>query len=237
MPYPKGKPKSEASKAKARKAMLEHYKAHPEAIEAHTTRLRENQSKIQLARKAYLDSYRRKPQTCPRCKKSFVRNQTPQKYCSVSCARLRNGGRVITDQGYVKVWTREDYLNSIRRKPKLCIRCNKDYVPKSAKQKFCSISCGGRTKNGRIINGEGYVKVATGDKTGSRYVLEHRIVMEKILGRPLTSVETVHHKNGNRQDNRPENLELWKSRQPKGQRDTEQGHCPTCTCTDTRSSG
>lgn len=42
--------------------------------------------------------------------------------------------------------------------------------------------------------------------------------MERILGRPLYSYETIHHKNGDRQDNRPENLELWASRQPKGQR-------------------
>jgi hypothetical protein len=53
---------------------------------------------------------------------------------------------------------------------------------------------------------------------GNAHTLEHRLVMAVLLGRALVDGESVHHRNGDRLDNRPENLELWSSRQPAGQR-------------------
>jgi len=126
--------------------------------------------------------------------------------------------------------------------PKPCTRegC-KGYI-RTPGQKLCNMHAARKRRTGDV--GEAGPRIAphgagTTDQHGyrvTRYgtwpdvtvVYEHRAVMEEMKCRPLESWEHVHHKNGIRDDNRPDNLELWVapskagvSRQPFGQRLTD----------------
>jgi hypothetical protein len=80
------------------------------------------------------------------------------------------------------------------------------------------IDAPGWKHGGYNINGQGYN--ARQEKIDGKAItiLEHRVIMEQRLGRKLLPGESVHHINGIRHDNRPENLELWVSHQPSGQK-------------------
>lgn len=90
------------------------------------------------------------------------------------------------------------------------------------KPRYCSRKCFGFDNQGPKhfnwrgghLTEHGYRRV----RISGRNVLEHRLVMSSVIKRPLEKFENVHHINGIRNDNRPENLELWAKVQPKGQR-------------------
>lgn len=112
-----------------------------------------------------------------------------------------------------------------RRVP--CPRCGvREVDPTASSCRDCLVQRGAlnpRWAGGRTKHSAGYVLVYAPDhpsRTGKAtpYVMEHRLVMEHHLGRELLPSETVHHKNGVKSDNRLENLELWVTSQPAGQR-------------------
>lgn len=71
------------------------------------------------------------------------------------------------------------------------------------------------------INWAGYKRIVIHGHPNSNTkgrVLEHVVIMGNHIGRPIQKGETIHHKNGDRLDNRIENLELWDHLHPPGQR-------------------
>ena len=75
---------------------------------------------------------------------------------------------------------------------------------------------------GRWVDPKGYVFIRCPDphhpnaKSTPGWIAEHVRVMSQVLGRPLRKGESVHHRNNIKHDNRPENLQLWHTHQPKG---------------------
>ncbi len=104
-------------------------------------------------------------------------------------------------------------------------------IPRRRKRGPRSPKHHGSWKGGRHIDKTGYVLIRQPTHPHANsggYVREHRLVMEQMIGRLLDPAEVVHHKNGQKQDNRPENLELF-SKNSDHLRHELTGRCPKWT--------
>lgn len=179
---------------------------------------------------------------CKQCEKPFESQQEKASYCSTTCwYAFTKARRTVPCEVCLKPFERVyktqktcsvDCGNQTKKADRFvaCKTCASIFErPHGKMQSHCSRSCAntGRVRAGEFRreegatqpHGSGYVM----EKRGTKWAMQHRLVMEATLGRPLESFERVHHKNGDRKDNRPENLELWlttakSKKDPAGQR-------------------
>jgi hypothetical protein len=150
------------------------------------------------------------------------------KDCEDGCGRkiTRRAKICVFCSGQRKSKLKEQKYISARIKDKDCAGgCGRKIARASNRCYSCSgkLNCFKRRRSPKYpyTNSNGYVLIGAENhpyKSKRGYVPEHRLVMEKHLGRYLLPHENIHHINGIRNDNRIENLELWVTKQPKGQR-------------------
>jgi len=105
----------------------------------------------------------------------------------------------------------------------------KPYLSELARKNSILAHKGKRSKHwkgGRTKDKFGYVLIWKPEHPNAKisgYIHEHRLVMSEYLGRPLKSYEFIHHKNGIKDDNRIENLELMTKKVHRGKVE-----CPYC---------
>lgn len=135
---------------------------------------------------------------CEYCgEKKKTRKVEHAKYCSFECSR-----KSLSGENHPR-WTGKEGS---------CINCGATF--ESLERKYCSKTCAAEYRRNNPFptdapiggvseysDGYRFIKLADGS-----WVAEHRVIMEQVLGRPLTQAEIVHHRHGNTSDNNPDHL-------------------------------
>ena len=142
--------------------------------------------------------------SCPVCEKKFTKKTSKNKYCSRECYYEMK--RIRKDRVF---WT-DEMRNKLSKK--YIGDGNPMYGRKgwSKGMKRTDI-CGEnhpRWKGGYWISKDGYKIIENSVETNGARKAEHRKIIEEFIGRKLSTDEIVHHKNGNKLDNRIENLSV-----------------------------
>lgn len=123
-------------------------------------------------------------------------------------------GRLLSGSGWSEYWEKalgKGYAPTGKAVNKVLKREGCPMRPRGAPG-----SRNGSYKGGRVVDRDGYVLILAPEHpnaTKAGYVREHRLVAEQMLGRHLRPEEVVHHKNHDKSDNRPDNLEVYASQQ------------------------
>jgi hypothetical protein len=104
----------------------------------------------------------------------------------------------------------------VKESMKLCAHCGSSFKSRRDSHKYCSRPClwanNGKqqTRQSEVwwVNSKGYIEGRVTENGVVRRVRKHRWIMEIHLGRPLNPNEDIHHINGDKRDNRIENLEV-----------------------------
>ena len=152
------------------------------------------------SRTCWYDVTRNAEKKCGCCGLAFKAKYAQQQFCCVEC---KNKG-IAKDKTVICAVCQSVFERPHGKTRAYCSRsCSNKARAKGMKK--TEIALDARVIGDTTISTHGYVQV----RINGKKVMQHRLVMENVIGRPLERHERVHHKNGDRQDNRPENLELW----------------------------